>query len=317
MMAEEANQEASFKPSLPLLATGGDNPLVPLLLSMEGCATEEEMNGNVEATLARGYTPINEYLDAYSGSVSIVGAAPSIRNTYMELQGDVMTCNSALGFLLECGIVPKFQMMWDAHQLVSTFAIPHPDITYLVGARCHPDVFKRLEGCKVVVWHAGGDHNISEFLGKRGINEPMINGGSAAVTRAMYLVYALGYRDLHIFGADSSYSEEGDTHVNGSVVPEKDMRVWVGNGEGNKCFRTTPEWCAQIEEFKMIYQNFHNYCGAQIHVYGDGMLQHVARIMATFKIPQDEYLKQFEKDGVTPEFQPITAQTLEAQYARV
>lgn len=266
--------------------------LIPLLLSMEGCATQEEMNANVEATIKRGYTRINEYLDKFSGAVSIVGAGPTIRQTYTELKGDVMSCNSALGFLLEKGIVPKFQMMWDAHPLVATFAMPHPDIIYLVAARCHPSVFERLEGCKIISWHAGGDHNITEFLQERSINEPMINGGSAAVTRCMYLAYALGYREEHLFGCDSSYSDEGDTHVNGSVVPEKDMQVWVGNGAGNKCFRTTPEWCAQIEEFKMIYQHFYNYCGATIEVYGEGMLQHVARIMEGYKVSREQYEKE-------------------------
>ena len=31
---------------------------IPLLLSMEGCATQEEMNGNVLETLKRGYKGI-------------------------------------------------------------------------------------------------------------------------------------------------------------------------------------------------------------------------------------------------------------------
>lgn len=309
---EEAAPQPTFEPSLPLLAVGEEAPLVPLLLSMEGCATQEEMNANVGASIARGYTPINGLLDAFSGTISIVGAAPSIRSTYTELQGDVMACNSALGFLLEKGIVPKFAMMWDAHPLVATFAVPHPDITYLVGARCHPSVFDRLAGCKVIGWHAGGDHNIKEYLETNSINEPMINGGSAAVTRAMYLAYALGYRDLHVFGADSSYSDEGATHVNGSVVPEKDMRVWVGNGAGNKSFRTTPEWCAQVEEFKAIYAHFHNYCGAEIKVYGDGMLPHVYRILETMKMPREEYLRKLQAGEI--EAPNDSLQSLEDSY---
>jgi len=298
MTSEEVRkiqESAAFQPSLPLLAVGGPNapgPLVPLLLSMEGCATEAEMNGNVEATLNRGYTRLNEYLDKYSGTLSIVGAGPSIKETYKEIKGDVMACNSALGFLLDKGIVPKFSMMWDASPLVEKFAIPHPDILYFVAARCHPKVFERLEGCKIISWFAGGDHNIMDFLQKKGINEPLVNGGSAAVTRSMYLACALGYRDFHIFGADSSYANDGNTHVNGSLVPEKDMEIWVGNHEGNKRFRTTPEWCAQVEEFKAIYPYFYNYIGCSIEVYGDGLLPHVARIMATFKQPAEPLPKE-------------------------
>ena len=111
------------------------------------------------------------------------------------------------------------------------FAVPHPDITYLVASRCHPDVFKRLEGCKIIVWHAGGDHNINDLLCERKLNEPMVNGGSAGVTRAMFLVNCLGYTDQHIFGADSSYTGD-DTHIRGSLVPEKDLMVSIVAPDG-------------------------------------------------------------------------------------
>lgn len=272
-------EAAAFEPSMPLLASGEQSPLVPLLLHMEGAATQEEMNGNVIATLERGYVRLNEHLDRYRGAVSICGAAPSLRETWKDLRGDVMACNSAIGFLLERGVVPRWAMMWDAHPVVERFAVPHPDVTYLVGARCHPSVFERLKDCRVIVWHAGGDHNIREFMEERQIVEPLVNGGSAAVTRALYLAYALGYRDFHVFGADSSYLGD-DTHVGGaSLVPEKDMSIWVGNDPAsNRKFRTTPEWCAQVEEFKAIYPHFLN-LGANIETYGDGMLQLVHRLM--------------------------------------
>ena len=276
--------DAAYQPSMPVLAyhpEGGDRPpLVPLLLSMECCATETEMNGNVEATLARGYTRLNEYLDAFSGRLSICGSGPSLGLTYRDLTGDVLAINNSLRFLLEKGVVPKFAMFWDAAEVVAEFAIPHPDITYLVGARCHPKVFERLQGCKIIVWQAGGDHNIKEFLASRAIDEPMVNGGSAGVTRAMYLAYAIGYKtEIHIHGADSSYSDEGKTHVNESLVPEKDFRIWVGNHDGNKQFRTTPEWCGQVEEMKLIYTLFSQALGVRVKVHGWGMLPYVVRIM--------------------------------------
>lgn len=274
--------EPVYQPSMPLLGyhpEGGERPpLLPLLLTMEGAATQQEMNSNVTATIERGYVPLNGYINQYSGRVSIVGAGPSIEETYKDLTGDVLAINSAIGFLLDKGVVPKWGMLWDADPVVEHFAVPHPDVTYLVGARCHPKVFERLKDNKVIVWHAGGDHNICEFLEEKGIMEPMVNGGSAGVTRAMYLVVALGYRDLGLYGADSSYSDDGKTHVRGSLVPEKDMRIWVGDHEGNKCFRSTPEWAAQVEEFKMIYKIFHQ-IGIKVEAHGEGMLPHIYRIM--------------------------------------
>lgn len=278
-----AEQSPAYQPAQPLLGyhpEGGDRPpLLPLLLSMECCASQGEMNGNVKATIDRGYVRLNEYLDKFSGTVSICGSGPSLADTCTALEGDVIAINNSLSYLLGRGIVPKFAMFWDAAEVVAKFAIPHPDITYLVGARCHPSVFARLEGCKQIVWHAGGDYNIADFLVEHNINEPMINGGSAGVTRCMYLAFALGYRNFHLHGADSSYSDEGKTHVNESVVPEKDFRVWVGNHQGNRQFRTTPEWCGQVEEIKLIYPWFSQILGVSVKAHGEGLFPYIVRIM--------------------------------------
>lgn len=249
----------------------GTMPLMPLALDMHGCATQEEMNGNIEATLKRGYVPINSYLGKYKGRASLVGSGPSIHDTWPELTGDVFAVNQAIGFLLERGVVPKFAMLWDAADIVEKFAVPHPDITYLVGSRCHPKVFERLKDCKVIVWHAGGDHNIATLLDEKRVPEPMIAGGSAGITRGLYLVNSLGYCDIHIFGADSSYSDDGKTHANGSLVPEKDLMISIGNNPAH-WFRTTPEWCAQVQEYRSIYALFTHRDYVKLSVHGKGML---------------------------------------------
>ena len=248
---------------------------IPLMLHMEGCATQEEMNVNVTATLARGYVRLNEYLGRYSGTVSICGAGPSLDQSLAELTGDIFAINSSLGVLLEHNFIPKWAMIWDASPLCEAFAIPHPDVTYLIGARCHESVFKRLQDCKVIVWQAGGDHNIMELLRERQVTDAIVNGGSAGVTRALYLAFALGYRDLHVFGADSCYSDDGRTHVRGSLVPEKSIHILLGG----KWFHTTPEWCAQIEEIKLIYPNF-KALGAPITAHGTGMLPWACELMS-------------------------------------
>jgi hypothetical protein len=124
----------------------------------------------------------------------------------------------------------------------------------------------------VIVWHAGGDHNIYEIMKAREeICEPLVNGGSAGITRGMYLVSAIGYRDIHIFGGDSSYSEAGETHVRGSLVPEKDLMVSIGNNPPI-WFRTTPEWCAQVNEYRSIYALFTHQGYATLSVYGAGTM---------------------------------------------
>ena len=260
-------------------AAGTPLPLYRLGLAMEGCATQGEMNANFYATLNRGYTPINSYLGAYSGTCSIVGAGPSLADTYTDLQGDVLAINSAIAFLIDKGVVPRWAMIWDCSPLCEKFAVPHDGITYLVASRCHPSVFERLKDCNVVVWHAAGDNNIldlmrrEDVIAKQPCHEPLINGGTAGVTRAIFVATALGYKDVQIFGGDSSYSENGDTHINGSLVKEKDVQVAFGTNPPI-FFRTTPEWCAQVEEYRGIYAIL--VCGGPgvtLDVHGRGMLR--------------------------------------------
>ena len=249
--------------------------VMPLILHMECTATEGEMNGNVVETIKRGYKPLAQIIGTASGSVSLCGAGPSLGERIADLKGDVFAVNSAIGYLLEHGVAPKWAMIWDCAELCEQFAVPHPDVTYLIGSRCHPKVFERLRDCKVIVWHAAGDHNIKEFLAEKKVEEPMINGGTTGVTRGIYLAYALGYRDFHIFGADSSY-KNGASHVAGSLVHEQHMHVRVGG----KWFETTPQWAAQIEEIKLMYPMFkHSPLAADMTAYDDGMFGWVMGIM--------------------------------------
>lgn len=257
------------------LAQGQPLALVPLGLDMGSCATVEEMHSNFYATLDRGYTSINDLLYKHTGKVCVVGAGPSIEETYKDLAGDVFAINSAIGYLISKNIIPKWAMIWDASPLCKDFAMPHPEVTYLVASRCHPDVFERLKDCKVIVWHAAGDHDIvnimnkPEVIAKQKESEPLVNGGSAGVTRGIFVANALGYNDIHIFGADSSYQED-KTHINGSLVPEKDMIVSIGSNPPT-WFRTTPEWVAQVEEYRGIFlmMTHHN---IKLEVHGTGLL---------------------------------------------
>ena len=247
---------------------------------MEVCATQEESETNIAASFSRGYEPfaLHNLLDMKGNgrAVHICGAGPSIEDTFRSIPAgeDIIAANSAIPFLLDHGVVPRYAMIWDASPLLEKFAVPHPDITYLIASRCDTGVFKRLAGCNVIVWHAGGDYEVEQVLVQAGkLNEPMVNGGSAAVTRGLYLAYAMGYRGMHLHGADSSY--RGDqTHVRGSLVPEKRLRVVCHR----QWFDTTPEWAAQVEEFKCIFPAFRE-MGVPIVAHGDGLLPHVCRAL--------------------------------------
>lgn len=281
--------------------------LMRLALDINSCFTSDEVRRNFTATVGRGYQPLNGLLNKERGTCSVVGSAPSIEKTHKELRGDCIAINSALPYLLDKGIVPKYAMMWDAHELVEKFAQPHPQVTYLLASRCHPKVFERLQECAQYVWHAAGDHQIFEWT-RDEAPEPypvLINGGTAGVTRGIYLANVLGYKEIHIYGADSSYSEDGATHIRGSVVNEKDTVVSLGCAPP-LFFRTTPEWCQQVNEYKVIYALFAK-MGVPLEVHGDGLLPTLHQILKAQKEHfgmekflqriNDEFVEQADMDA--------------------
>tara|TARA_R110000868_G_scaffold3733_2_gene23105 strand:- start:3542 stop:4378 length:837 start_codon:yes stop_codon:yes gene_type:complete len=253
---------------------GAGAPLAPLILSFENCETDENIQRNLRATLESDYKPINSLITGvHDRTVSICGFGPSLKQTYKNLEGDVWACNGAHDWLIERGIVPKYAMFWDANEAIAKFANPHPDVTYLVASRCNRKVFEALEGYNVYVWHCGGDAHMDDLLCEYRKMEPMCGHGSAAVTTSMVLSSNLGYRNMRAFGADGSYEDGGFTHAKESIVPEKQLIVYVGG----RRFTTTSWLAGQIEDFKIIGPLLKSQ-GCNIEFHGDGLLPYVASI---------------------------------------
>jgi hypothetical protein len=186
----------------------------------------------------------------------------------------IIACNAACQFLLERGVVPQYMFCFDADPLMLEFVTPHPEITYLMGSRCPPQAFELLKDCKVVVWHAGGDSNIEKLLNKHGKMEPMVAGGTAAVTRSMMLAQAFGWTEIHLWGCDSSYSES-DTHIRKSTTNEIGLSVMVNGKE----FMCSPWMCQQAEDFKILSNPLRDQYNIDLHVHGDGLIPHIAYSM--------------------------------------
>ena len=132
-----------------------------------------------------------------------------------------------------------------------------------------------LEGYNVYLWHANGDRYLEEILQQNDlISEPMVNGGTAAVTRSMYLAPVMGYTELHIFGGDSSFAN-GDTHIRKSTTEEKRLPIRCAG----RIFETAPWMTVQVEDFKILAPDLRDNYGIRIVMHGDGMMQHVAKTM--------------------------------------
>lgn len=257
----------------PVLGVAQGETLAPLRLIRECCVPLDLVEENLRQTFQRQYEPFNDLMRM---TLAIVGSGPSILETVSMLDpGDhVLACNASHDYLIGRGIVPKYAMLFDAAEVIASMFTPHKDVTYLIASRCHPKVFEKLEGFKVVVWHAGADEEgILAKLEEAGKNEPVIHGGSAAVVRAMFLGAAMGYKRLRIFGGDSSFAGE-HTHFKKSAVPEKEISVFCNH----RWFRTTAWMAAQAEEVQIIFPIIKG-IGIDIEVVGDGLIPHIAQTM--------------------------------------
>jgi hypothetical protein len=249
---------------------------LPLRIHSSMANTVEHIDGNIKANLAREYVPFNGYLGSKSGAVAVVGSGPSLKDTWKKLEnckGEVIACNASCQFLLEKGITPDYMMCFDADPLMLEFVKPPvKEVTYLLASRCPTEAFEILEGCDVVMWHAAGDEHIEEILEKNLKMEPMITGGSAAITRAMHLAQSMGFKEVHLFGADSSF-KDSDTHIRKSTTVERRMRVMVNN----RAFECAPWMAQQAEDFKILAPSMMHHMGIDLHVHGDGLIPHIAR----------------------------------------
>ena len=247
-------------------------------LSIKGVLanTADDIARNIEHALGLAYTPFNDLVGSKSGAVAIVGSGPSLKTNWQELRdfkGDIIACNAACQFLLAKGITPQYMFCFDADPLALEFFTPHPDITYLLASRCCPQAFDLIRGCRLVLWHAAGDERIRPILEARRRNEPMIVGGSAAVTRAIVLAMPMGYTDLHVYGGDSSFAD-GDTHIRKSTTVERRMLIKCNGRE----FEVAPWMTIQVGDLEKLSPMI-NRLGLRLHFHGDGLMQHVARTL--------------------------------------
>ena len=260
-----------------VMKDGVESPWLALKIHSSLANKVEDIDRNIENALGLQYIPLQELFDAESGAVSVVGSGPSLKENWKALRdfdGDIVACNASFQFLLDKGIVPKYMFCFDADPLMLEFITPRPDVTYLIGSRCPPKTFELLAGCKVVAWHAGGDPNIESLLQKHGKVEPIINGGTAAITRAMMIVQTLGYTEVHLWGADSSF-KNGDTHIRKSTTDEMAMTIMVGG----KPFQCAPWMAQQAEDFKLLAPPLRDRYHIKLVVHGEGLIPYIASLL--------------------------------------
>lgn len=219
----------------------------------------------IDSAIARGLPRVVQR-PRRNGKVAIVGSGPSVTDCVDILKnfdGEIWGINRSLEWMKHRGIKPTGFVGIDPEWFLLE-AIPNPskDLTYYLAAQVHPQVFDHLKDCNVKLWFmADGQVTMPQ-------NAYLIYGGSTCLGRAPNLAYALGYREVHIFGGDSSYTHK--THVHGGELPENTVDAEVA---GRK-FKTNRMMMSQACEFvDQMVEWAKGKDPLEVTLYGDGLMQ--------------------------------------------
>jgi hypothetical protein len=202
--------------------------------------------------------------------MAIVGGGPSAADTLSEIKGYVATVNKAHDWLLEQGIRVHACGLVDPVPWLADYVTPRVGVTYFVASLCHPLVFEKLAGYRVVLWHAGQ----GEAVPMADIVEPgalLIPGGTSMVLRWLDLGHVLGFQKFDLHGFDCS-NRAGKHHA--YEFPQDDGHETVES----LGFETDALLLKQADDFFRRLEFFEREkYPMEITVHGEGLLQTMFR----------------------------------------
>lgn len=261
-----------------------------------GCNTEPEIvQRNIKANMEKDI-PWLRQREPIDKAIAIVCGGPSLRHCWAELQvfeGLIMACNGAQTYLVNRGIIPEYAVLLDCRyeENIGFFKCLGPYTRCLLAMQCDPHLVDQVSvklPTTMYLTLTPGIFDTAAHIGK-----PKVAIGGAAGTvgcKAIGIAYALGYRDIHLFGFDSSY--DGGKH---HAYPQdhddgKDtIEVFVGDQK----FITTPTLAHQAEAFVPWAKDLVSQ-GVNIELHCDGLLP--ALVAECNRIGEQKTLEQRERE---------------------
>lgn len=246
------------------------------LLIVSNTATER-VHRNVAYACSLGLKTLDIYPER-DGAVCIVGGGPSLAGDLDELKNrrrngqKIWALNGCARYLLEHGVDVDAQIILDGREDNVGFVVPVA--SYYIGSQCDNAIFDAVKGCNVTLFHAN-TQGIAEVIPNDGKPLHLISGGSTVGLNAMAIAYTQGYRDIHLFGFDSSNDEEH--HAYHQALNDHDAVVNV-TVEGQQ-FSAAPWMVAQVNQFQELATALAE-AGCIITVHGYGLLPYVASFMS-------------------------------------
>lgn len=232
--------------------------------------SDDDCVRNLYRTLARNL-PRCKVSPERTDKIAIVASGPSVEGYLSEIATypHVWAINGAYNYLLSQGIVPTGFFGTDPLPAMSAYVQnARPETTFYISAICDDALFDALKGQKVEIWFPY-QTNV-EFPIKLEPDEEFVTGGTTALTRAPFLARSFGFRDVTLYGADSSFNERRYVYQDGTY-PE-DSKAHVSNvfinGEGP--FPT--ELCLMKQVSQLGVMHTHQTWGVKLDIRCKGLM---------------------------------------------
>ena len=144
------------------------------------------------------------------GRVAILcGSGPSLAERELQA-GDIFALNAAADFLHSKGLTPYYQVLVDSKE--ESVSLVGEARHHYFGATVHPDCFKKKPDATLFQLQVE-EHDLQDFIDRHAPHEYCMIAQAVSVgIMALTLVYALGYRKIHLYGYDSCHKND-ESHV--------------------------------------------------------------------------------------------------------
>lgn len=248
------------------------------------CNTAEDQRlSNARSAIARDLLWF-DLAPAHNGHVCLVGGGPSLVDTLDELKWrasigqQIWALNGTARFLYRNGICPNVLVVADARpENVDFLGELNRGISVYLASQCHPELFEAAQDfdLETTLWHTNSAGMEELLKDEQARPVHLIGGGSTVGLNAMVLAFAAGYREMHLYGFDSSYRDDAH-HAYPQSLNDKE-RIVDALFRDQK-FKVAPWMAHQVNEFKELVPGLMS-DGCIITVAGDGLLPAVARAM--------------------------------------
>lgn len=211
---------------------------------------EGELARHIKASLKRKY-PWIQLTAPHSQTALIIGGGPSLKYDIADIRERqkrgalVFATNGTFNWLVDKGIIPDCHVMLDARKENKQF-VPKTGINICYYAsQCHEEIFKIAENQRIIMWHPLIE-GILDIIGDN-TGDALVGGGYSVGIKSITLAYTLGFRNIHLYGLDSSY-ENGEHHAYKQSLNDSERTIEVQ--VGNEKFHCAAWMVSQADHFK-------------------------------------------------------------------